>query len=92
MKAPFTANINERGSAFTGMTREPNRTGDTDAATFAVLRGHETSGGQVSFTKTYATGGWTHGVEYEGRFVSPNRVEGTWHIGEANGSFVMTLN
>lgn len=88
----FFANINERGGAFSGMTREPNRTGDNDAATFAVLSGREVAGGGVSFTKTYATGGWTHGVEYEGRFVSPDRIEGTWRIGAAGGPFAMTRN
>ena len=92
LTVPFSANINERGHTFVGVTNEPNRTGDADASTFAMLRGSEPPGGGVEFTKTYATGGWTHSVEYEGHFVSPSHIEGTWHIGETKGTFVMTRN
>ena len=88
----FTANINGRSGAFTGMTREPNRTDTGDAATFAVLTGRNGADGVVTFTKTYGSSGWSHSVAYSGHFVSANRIEGTWRLDKDTGPFAMTRN
>jgi hypothetical protein len=88
----FVATLIQSGRHLSGSTHEQDRGEDgAPLALFAAIEG--TRGpGEVSFLKQYdGSGGWVHGVLYEGRVQGEgDEIEGRWSIpGDATGRFLM---
>jgi hypothetical protein len=88
----FVATIIQSGRHLSGTTHEQDRGEDgAPLALFAAIEGTRGTG-DVSFLKQYdGSGGWVHGVLYEGRIMGDgDEIEGVWSIpGDARGRFMM---
>ncbi|KLI64168.1 hypothetical protein [Aurantiacibacter marinus] len=88
---PFLANLNQRGTSFTGFIMEPDihLAGNAAEATIVGV----IAGDAVDFTKTYrkATRGYENPVDYVGQLLDRGeRITGVWSLLHMNGTFEMT--
>ena len=89
----FRLKLRQRGAELIGRSDEPQTFGAPGAGILhADWVGRISSEGLLAFVKTYdGTGGQTHSIQYTGRLVAPNRIEGRWNISpQINGSFALT--
>jgi hypothetical protein len=89
----FVAVLIQDGNKIVGLIKEPNTFGNQpDPWLHAGFKGtFDRQAGKVTGTKTYdGTGGQDHDVEYSGKVTRKGtRIEGTWNIGQAQGSFTL---
>jgi hypothetical protein len=91
-RTPFTAQFSGRPGVFGGSTIESNSFADPTAThLYAIVCGHTTPDGVVTFVKTYdGTGGARHSVQYQGRIDETGRtITGVWVIGSTRGEFIL---
>lgn len=82
----FQLLLTDRGGEIAGRSDEPQTFGSGNVGTlYANWRGKISGDGLLALTKTYdGTGGVNHSIDYTGRLVGPNRIEGRWSIDAAN--------
>ncbi len=87
----FRLNLVQDGSKISLNVKEPKTFGGEDAPfLFAFGTGqYDPSSREIKFTKTYdGASGASHSVEYTGTISEDgNKIEGTWDIGGAGGTF-----